>query len=71
MNSVSIITKVIYLSYLAHFGLQFYLSTSNPCLQCTLGRVDEYPTMQHFGNPRHIQSMMAYMILTEYFWKFQ
>ena len=29
---------------------------------------NEYPTMHYFGNPRHIQSMIAYMILTEYFW---
>ena len=25
--------------------------------------------MQHFGNPRHIQSKIAYMVLTEYFCK--
>ena len=35
-----------------------------------IGHVHEYPTMHHFGNPRHIQSMIAYMTLTEYFWKF-
>ena len=27
--------------------------------------------MHYFGIPRHIQSMIAYKILTEYFWKFQ
>ena len=36
-----------------------------------IGHVSEYPTMHYFGNPRHTQSMIAYMILTEYFWKFQ
>ena len=36
-----------------------------------VGHVNEYPTMHYFGNPRHTQSMIAYMILTEYFWKFQ
>ena len=33
--------------------------------------VYEYPTMYDLGNPRHTQSMIAYMILSEYFWKFQ
>ena len=37
----------------------------------TNGHVDEYPTMHYFGIPRHILSMIAYKILTEYFWKFQ
>ena len=32
-----------------------------------IGHVKEYSTMQYFGNPRHTQSMMAYMILTEFF----
>ena len=27
--------------------------------------------MHFFENPRHAQSMIAYIILTEYFWKFQ
>ena len=36
-----------------------------------IGHVNEYPTMHYFGNPGHTQSMIAYMILTEYFWKFQ
>ena len=31
----------------------------------------EHPTMHYFGNPRYIQSMTAYNILTEYFLKFQ
>ena len=34
------------------------------------GHVNEYPTMYYFGNPGHTQSMIAYMILIEYFWKF-
>ena len=37
----------------------------------SIGHVNEYPTIHHFGNPRHTQSMVAYKILTEYFWKFQ
>ena len=36
-----------------------------------LGHVNEYPAMHYFGNPKHTQLMIAYMILTEYFWKFQ
>ena len=34
-----------------------------------IGNVNEYPTMHCFGNPRHGQSMISYIILT--FWKFQ
>ena len=26
---------------------------------------------RYFGNPRHTQAIIAYMILTDYFWKFQ
>ena len=37
----------------------------------TIGHVNEYPTMHYFGLPRQTQSMIAYGILTEYFWKFQ
>ena len=37
----------------------------------TIGHVNEYPTMHFCGNFSHTQSMIAYMILTEYFWKFQ
>ena len=36
-----------------------------------IGYVNEYPTMHYFGIPRDTQSMIAYKILTEYFWKFQ
>ena len=40
--------------------------------QCTvIGHGNEYPTMHYFGNPRHTQSLIVYMILTEYFWKVQ
>ena len=38
-------------------------------LSQTIGHVNEYPTMHYFGNPRHTQSMIAYKILTEFFWK--
>ena len=37
----------------------------------TKGHVYEYPTMHYFGIPRHTQSLIAYRLLTEYFWKFQ
>ena len=33
--------------------------------------VNEYPTMHYFGNPRQNQSIVSYMIVTEYCWKFQ
>ena len=33
----------------------------------TIGHVNEYPTMQYFGIPRHAQSLIAYKMLTEYF----
>ena len=36
-----------------------------------IGHVNEYPTMHYFRVPRHTRSMIAYKILTEYFWKFQ
>ena len=36
-----------------------------------VGHVNDYPTMHYFGNPRRTQSMIAYVILTEYFWKFK
>ena len=32
---------------------------------------NEYPTMHYFGNPRHSESMKAYVIWAEYFWEFQ
>ena len=34
-----------------------------------MGHVHEYPTMHYL--PRHTQSMIAHIILTEYFKKFQ
>ena len=34
---------------------------TNRCLQ--IGHVNEYPTMHDFRNPRHRQSLIAYMIL--------
>ena len=37
----------------------------------TVGHVNEYPTMHYFGNPQHTHSMIEFMILTKYFWKFQ
>ena len=47
---------------LSELGLQEMLA---------IRHVNEYPTMQYFGIPRHTQSMIANMILTEKFWKFQ
>ena len=51
--------------------------TNSPWVVClimqariSIGHVNEYPTMHHFGNPWNTQSMIAYMILAEYFWKF-
>ena len=35
-----------------------------------IGHVNEYPTMHCFGNPRHIESIITFTILMEYFWKF-
>ena len=37
--------------------------------QITIGHINAYPTMHHFGIPRHTHSMIAYKILTEYLWK--
>ena len=37
----------------------------------SIGHVNEYPIVHHFGFPRHTQSMIAYRILTEYFWELQ
>ena len=34
-----------------------------------VGHIYEYPTMYYFDTSRHTQSMIAYKILTEYFWK--
>ena len=36
-----------------------------------IGHFNELPTMYYFGNHRLTQSMIAYMIFTECFWKFQ
>ena len=36
-----------------------------------IGHVNECPTMHYSGIPRLTQSMIAYKILTEYFWNFQ
>ena len=35
----------------------------NYIVRISIGHVNEYPTMHYFGNPRHAQSMIAYMIL--------
>ena len=48
---------------------QQWNGTNKKC--ASIGQVNEYPTMHYFGNLRHTQSMIAYMILTEHYWKFQ
>ena len=61
-------------SNIKHFGKLRKLHSdrgSTNALFSLIGHVNEYPTMHYFGNPRHTQSMIAYIILTEYFWKFQ
>ena len=40
-------------------------------LAIIIEHVNEYPTIHYFGNPRHTLSMIAYILLTECFWKFQ
>ena len=45
--------------------------TSQGQIHISKGHVNEYPTTHYFGIPRHTQSMIAYKILAEYFWKFQ
>mgnify|MGYP001801787920 CR=1 FL=1 len=40
-------------------------------LMWSIEHVNEYPTMHYFETPGHTQSMIAHMILTEYFWKVQ
>ena len=37
----------------------------------TIGHVNEYPTMHYIEIPTNAQSMIAYKVLTEYYWKFQ
>ena len=41
------------------------VSTINRHKRISIGHVYEYPVMHYFENPRHTQSMIAYMILTE------
>ena len=48
------------------------LYTSSSGERCrSIRYVDEYPTMHGFGNSRHTESMIAYISLTEYFWRFK
>ena len=50
--------------------LQMALDMLTTCNQeANIGNVNEYPSMHCFGIQRHTQSMIAYKILTEYFWK--
>ena len=35
-----------------------------------IGYVNKYPTMHYFRNSIHTKTMISYMILTEYLWKF-
>ena len=52
------------------FEQVFYVIQSTFCL-CEMEHVNEYPTMHYYEIPGHTQSMIAYKILTKYFWKFQ
>ena len=64
-NSFSSYHRLFFLdSYF--FVFEIYL-TSN----ALIGYVNEYPIMHYIGTRRHTQSMIAYMILTKYFWKSQ
>ena len=33
---------------------------------CKIGHVNQYPKMRYFGNPRHTQAIVAYMILSDF-----
>ena len=41
------------------------VSTINRYKRISIGHVYEYSAVHYFENPRHTQSMIAYMILTE------
>ena len=41
-----------------------------PSALMVIGDVHNYPAMHCFGIPSHTQSMIAYKIFNEYFWKF-
>ena len=59
------------------FGVWFVVSRYNRACHrhiityMPMGHVNEYATMHYFGNPKHSQSMIAYMILNEYLLNFQ
>ena len=52
-----------------NYGILFTSSVSE--IWVAIGHVNEYPSMHYFGIPRHTQSIIAYTILTKYFWKSQ
>ena len=41
------------------------VSTINRYKRISIGHVYEYPAVKYFENPRHTQSMIAYMVLTK------
>ena len=51
--------------------LRFEILNTIPLDLTIMGHVKEYPTMHHFGIPRHTQLMIAYMILSELVQEFQ
>ena len=59
------------LTIYVNFVSFFYIMIIVIMIVMIIGLVNEYPTMHYFGNPRHTQSMIAYVILTGYLWKFQ
>ena len=48
-------------------GINFYYKQ----MKHPIGQANEYHIMHYFRISRHTQSMIAYRILTKYFWKFQ
>ena len=58
-------------SILFHLSGWYLFGCTHRPMVVPIGHVNEYPTMHCFGNPRHTQSMIVYMIWTEYFWRFQ
>ena len=51
--------------------MRYQVIECQPLSSLQIGHVNEYPTMHYFGLPSHTRSIIAYKILTEYFWKFQ
>ena len=83
-SAVNLITNQVWSYLLILFGLlpvslAECSDTASGAVNCAhylqwmprIGHVNEHPSMHCLGIPRHAQSMIAYKILTESFWKFQ